>query len=74
MRSMIRKYKNALEKEQKEEAQRHLEQAKALKKELQTIPYSNPMDSTYKRLTYVRYADDFTFNWCNWFKGRCKIY
>lgn len=59
MRSTIRKYKNALEKEQKEEAQQHLEQAKALKKELQTIPYSNPMDSTYKRLTYVRYADDF---------------
>ncbi|WP_260870076.1 reverse transcriptase/maturase family protein, partial [Bacillus nitratireducens] len=58
MRSMIRKYKNALEKEQKEEAQQHLEQAKALKKELQTIPYSNPMDSTYRRLTYVRYADD----------------
>ncbi|PGM50799.1 group II intron reverse transcriptase/maturase [Bacillus cereus] len=59
MRSTIRKHKHALEKEQKEEAQQHLEQAKALKKELQTTPYSNLMDSTYKRLTYVRYADDF---------------
>ena len=59
MRKAIRKYKIALENEQMGEAEQHLEQAKALKKELSSIPYSNPMDSNYKRLTYVRYADDF---------------
>lgn len=26
---------------------------------LRTIPYVDPMDSSYKRLVYVRYADDF---------------
>ncbi|PEK99405.1 group II intron reverse transcriptase/maturase [Bacillus toyonensis] len=59
MRKAIRKYKIALENQQMGEAEQHLEQAKALKKELSSIPYSNPMDSNYKRLTYVRYADDF---------------
>lgn len=59
MRKAIRKYKIALENEQMGEAEQQLEQVKALKKELRSIPYSNPMDSNYKRLTYVRYADDF---------------
>ena len=26
---------------------------------LRTIPYVDPMDDSYKRLVYVRYADDF---------------
>lgn len=30
-----------------------------LRKELKTIPYGNPMDENYRRITYVRYADDF---------------
>lgn len=35
------------------------EKLKAMKQELLEIPYSDPMDDGYKRLTYVRYADDF---------------
>ena len=59
MRAAYKKYKTALENEQRDEAQKHLENAKEIKKELRSISYSNPMDSSYKRLTYVRYADDF---------------
>ncbi len=59
MRNALQVYKKAIENKQHDEAQHQLKKIKAIKKELHSIPYSNPMDSTYKRLTYVRYADDF---------------
>lgn len=36
-----------------------LEEAKELTKELQRMPSSDPNDPNYRRLHYVRYADDF---------------
>ncbi|MED4043588.1 reverse transcriptase domain-containing protein [Priestia aryabhattai] len=59
MRNAFRKYKLALENELYDEAQQQLNKAKEIRKELRYISFSNPMDSTYRRLTYVRYADDF---------------
>ncbi|MGN4257099.1 reverse transcriptase domain-containing protein [Bacillus cereus group sp. MYBKT14-1] len=35
------------------------EQHKVLKGKLLQTPYNNPMDENYRRLKYVRYADDF---------------
>ncbi|PEC57677.1 group II intron reverse transcriptase/maturase, partial [Bacillus wiedmannii] len=35
------------------------EQQKVLKGKLLQTPYNNPMDENYRRLKYVRYADDF---------------
>jgi retron-type reverse transcriptase len=34
------------------------EQAKHLFKKMQTLPYADPMDDKFRRLVYVRYADD----------------
>ena len=36
-----------------------IEQIRKLEKERFNIPHSDPMDENYRRLTYVRYADDF---------------
>lgn len=36
-----------------------MEQIKAIDQYLRETPYGDPMDDTYKRLVYVRYADDF---------------
>jgi group II intron reverse transcriptase/maturase len=53
------KYKENWEKmskEEKEKAQQHIKQ---LKEHMMELPYKEPMDENYKRLQYVRYADDF---------------
>lgn len=34
-------------------------QIKEINQYLRTVPYGDPMDSSYKRIVYVRYADDF---------------
>ena len=47
---------------------RLIEEVKALKKELRTIPYVTPDD---KRMVYVRYADDFIIGVCG-NKEDCK--
>lgn len=36
-----------------------MEQIKAISKQIFQIPYGNEMDKDYKRMKYVRYADDF---------------
>lgn len=36
-----------------------MEQIKAISKQIFQIPYGNEMDQDYKRMKYVRYADDF---------------
>ena len=42
-----------------EEKKSALRKIKELKKEFQKFPTRNPMDDKYKRIQYVRYADDF---------------
>ncbi len=34
------------------------EQARELEKQMRSLPYGNPMDPGYRRLFYIRYADD----------------
>jgi group II intron reverse transcriptase/maturase len=41
------------------QAQGHHETARTLRKELQKLPSQDPNDPDYRRLRYVRYADDF---------------
>jgi group II intron reverse transcriptase/maturase len=45
-----------LNQEEKNSAQREI---KALRKDFQKYPASDPMDGNYRRIQYVRYADDF---------------
>ncbi|MDN4593021.1 group II intron reverse transcriptase/maturase [Polycladomyces subterraneus] len=54
-----RKYKAVWDELTETEKERARREIKELKKELMTIPYNDPMDEKYKRLQYVRYADDF---------------
>lgn len=35
------------------------EEIKSLKKHMMELPYKDPMDESYKRIQYTRYADDF---------------
>ena len=37
----------------------HTERGKELRKEMYSLPHSNPKDPEYRRLRYIRYADDF---------------
>lgn len=41
------------------EKEKSIATIRELEKERATIPYSDPMDCNYKRLVYVRYADDW---------------
>lgn len=47
---------NEMDKSEKEKALNHLNE---LKKHMMEVPYKDPMDDNYKRIQYVRYADDF---------------
>jgi hypothetical protein len=51
--SQLRTRASKLRKEGKEK------EAKQMRKQQQKLPYSNPNDPDYRRLRYVRYADDF---------------
>lgn len=42
----------------------HKEKAKALRKQLQTVPSIDPNDTNYRRLRYIRYADDWLLGFC----------
>ena len=42
-----------------ENAGRVMAQIQELNSQLRSIPYSDPMDTEYRRVVYVRYADDF---------------
>ena len=42
-----------------DEKKQVLNQIKELKRNMQSVPCKNPMDETFRRLKYVRYADDF---------------
>lgn len=55
-RNLINKLKIAKTKEEKEQI---LQSVRQVEMERRNVPYSLPMDDSYKRLQYVRYADDF---------------
>ena len=52
---VAREWENYSEEEKKNAVKRKAE----LKREFQKYPSKNPMDNCYKRIQYVRYADDF---------------
>lgn len=59
----IRKEKKSLENDKpfltENELKQRLKSIKVLRTERGKLPYGNPSDEEYKRLRYVRYADDF---------------
>ncbi|WP_044640141.1 reverse transcriptase/maturase family protein [Risungbinella massiliensis] len=56
LRKSYNKIWNTLSEDQKSIAVREIKKAK---KELMEIPYFEPMDKSFRRMHYVRYADDF---------------
>ncbi|OLR25178.1 reverse transcriptase domain-containing protein [Bacillus cereus] len=59
MRGLQKKIENAYEQGNLENIEILKRKVRVLKQELTKMPYSNPMDQDYKRLSYARYADDF---------------
>lgn len=55
-RAKYRETWESLTAEQKEHAKNHIKELKAYMME---VPYKDPMDDTYRRIQYIRYADDF---------------
>lgn len=51
--------KRNISKMSEEEKEGLIVEIKALRRSLKSIPYSDPMDKSYKRICYIRYADDF---------------
>jgi len=52
----LKRNEHRINEEQRKEV---LTQIKKINQYLKTIPYGDPMDEEYKRIVYVRYADDF---------------
>ena len=40
------------------------EEAKRLRKQIQAMPSRDPQDPNYRRLRYIRYADDWLLGFC----------
>ncbi|HEF1900698.1 reverse transcriptase domain-containing protein [Bacillus cereus group sp. MYBK108-2] len=59
MRRLEKKIDNTDEQEDSDSIENWKQEVKVLKKKLTQMPYSDQMDNEYRRLTYVRYADDF---------------
>lgn len=55
-RTLVEKLKKAESKADKDEILKNIRQVEM---ERRNVPYSLPMDESYKRMQYVRYADDF---------------
>ena len=55
-RTLVEKLKKAASKADKDEILKDIRQVEM---ERRNVPYSLPMDESYKRMQYVRYADDF---------------
>lgn len=51
--------KRNLSKMSEEEKEGLIAEIRELRRSLRTMPYSDQMDNSYKRICYVRYADDF---------------
>jgi group II intron reverse transcriptase/maturase len=58
-RKVNQEYKNLLNGVQRQRRKGNIEQAEALRKQAQTLPSQQMDDPDYRRLKYVRYADDF---------------
>lgn len=54
-----KKYKAQWEEMSEEEKELALQHLDDLKNHMMELPYKDPMDENYKRIQYVRYADDF---------------
>lgn len=52
----LKRNEHKMSPEEKEKLQSEI---KELRRELKSIPYGDHMDNSYKRVTYIRYADDF---------------
>ena len=52
-------YQRLVEQAHREKRRGNAEQVKSLKKQYQRLPSKDPADPDYRRLNYVRYADDF---------------
>ncbi|OUB29075.1 group II intron reverse transcriptase/maturase [Bacillus thuringiensis serovar yunnanensis] len=59
MRRLEKKIDNTNEHDDSDSIENWKEEVKVLKKKLKQMSYSDQMDNEYRRLTYVRYADDF---------------
>ncbi|MEH7217292.1 reverse transcriptase domain-containing protein [Bacillus toyonensis] len=59
MRRLEKKIDNTNEQDDSDSIENWKQEVKVLKKKLTQMPYSDQMDNEYRRLTYVRYADDF---------------
>ncbi|MEC2714749.1 reverse transcriptase domain-containing protein [Bacillus cereus] len=59
MRRLEKKIDNINEHDDSDSIENWKEEVRVLKKKLKQMPYSDQMDNEYRRLTYVRYADDF---------------
>lgn len=59
MRKLEKKIDNTNAQEDSDSIENWKQEVKVLKKKLTQMPYSDQMDNEYRRLTYVRYADDF---------------
>ena len=59
MHRLEKKIDNTNEHDDSDSIENWKEEVKVLKKKLTQMPYSDQMDNKYRRLTYVRYADDF---------------
>ena len=58
-RGVHERYKRNVHKMDEESKTAMLKQIRGMRQDLRKIPYGDPMDEGYKRLVYVRYADDF---------------
>ena len=59
MYRMKKRYSQSWEQMSEEERQRCAAEIRALKVQQRTLPTNIPCDTSYKRIQYVRYADDF---------------
>src|SRR5207248_4528757 len=58
-RKRNQEYKSLLRSSQRQRKKGNIEQAEALRKQAQMLPSMKVDDPDYRRLKYVRYADDF---------------
>ena len=58
-RGKEQRLKRNLSKMSEEEKEGLIAEIRELRRSLKSIPYSDQMDDSYKRLCYIRYADDF---------------
>jgi hypothetical protein len=63
-RRLNKEYQSLLRKARRRWGRGLLAEARELSKAARTMPTIDPQDSDYRRLRYVRYADDFLLAFC----------